>query len=694
MTKRFFILTIIVTVLLTAFSVNAQILEPVKWKFYTKKISEDVYELKAKATIDDTWHLYSQYFEDGGPIPMKFTFKKSSDYKTIGKVKEYPKPHKEYDDIFEIEIKYFSKSAIFTQKIKILNDKSFTVKGSLEGQACTDTDGRCVPIKEDFEFKIVLNKITNNDTIVSEDTTENLDTLTNDTSATNNKSLTNDANIPDSIDTGKSEINIIDENTSLWTLFWIAFGLGLVAIVTPCVFPMIPMTVSFFMHDKGGKKQGRKKAVFFGFSIIFIYTVIGTLVAVLLGPEFANFLSTHWFPNIIFFLIFIFFAASFLGMFEIMLPNWLIAKSDEQADKGGWVAPFFMAFTLVVVSFSCTGPLVGSILVESAGGQFVEPVIGMLGFSLAFALPFTLFAFFPQMLQNIPKSGGWLNSVKVILGFLELALGLKFLSMADLTYHWGLLDREVYLALWIVIFTLMGFYLLGKLKFSHDSDLDYIKVPRLGFAVLTFAFVIYMIPGMFGAPLKALSGYLPPMKTHDYDLNRIIRDNTGNNMQDQCGDAKYSDFLELPHGLKGYFDYEQGLACAKEQNKPIFIDFTGHGCVNCRKMEDNVWADTYVLQVLKEDYVIISLYVDDKTLLPKEDWITSSFDGKIKKTLGSKYADYQISRFGMNSQPAYILLDQNGKVLVKKPYFYNPDPKEFVKYLKAGVKIYKNTETK
>lgn len=659
MRKKFIVLTII-GILLSTFAANSQILEPIKWKFSTKKISNEIYELKAEATIDKTWHLYGQYFDEGGPIPMKFSFEKSSNYEAVGKVKEAPKPHKEEDEIFGIEVQYFSKSATFTQEIKLLTDKNFTVKGSLEGQACTDTDGRCVPITSDFEFKILLN-----DEIQEPEKTE-------------------------VIDTGNSEISIIDENTSLWALFWIAFGLGLVAIVTPCVFPMIPMTVSFFMHDSENKKKGKMQAIFFGFSIIFIYTIIGTLVAILLGPEFANFLSTHWLPNIIFFLIFIFFAASFLGMFEIILPSRLISKSDEQADKGGWIAPFFMAFTLVVVSFSCTGPLVGSILVESAGGQFVEPVIGMLGFSLAFALPFTLFAFFPQWLQNMPKSGGWLNSVKVILGFLELALGLKFLSMADLTYHWGLLDREVYLALWIVIFTLMGFYLLGKLKFSHDSDLPYVKVPRLMLAILTFAFVVYMIPGMFGSPLKALSGYLPPMKTHDYDLNRIIRENTGNYVQDQCGDAKYSDFLELPHGLKGYFDYEQGLACAKEQNKPVFIDFTGHGCVNCRKMEDNVWADPFVLKVLKEDYVIISLYVDDKTELPEKDWIKSNYDGKIKKTLGSKYADYQISRFGMNSQPAYILLDENGKVLIKKPYFYNPDPKEFVKYLKKGVKKYKN----
>ncbi|MCK5339158.1 MAG: thioredoxin family protein, partial [Bacteroidales bacterium] len=375
----------------------------------------------------------------------------------------------------------------------------------------------------------------------------------------------------------------------------------------------------------------------FGISIVFIYTVIGTVIALTLGVNFANWLSTHWLPNVLFFLIFVIFAASFFGMFEITLPSWMISSSDKRAEKGGISGPFFMAFTLVLVSFSCTGPLVGSILVKSATGAWLEPIIGMLGFSLAFALPFALFAFFPSWLNKMPKSGGWLNSVKVVLGFLELALGLKFLSIADQTYHWGLLDREVYLAIWIVIFVLMGFYLLGKIKFAHDSEVKFIGVPRLAFVIITFSFVVYLIPGMFGAPLKFLSGDLPRAQTHDFDINAIVRENVKmiapyDDTPATCETAKYHEFLHLPHGLEGYFDYEQALSCAKTLNKPLFIDFTGHGCVNCREMEANVWADTKVLKRLQEDYIVVALYVDDKTAVPEEEWVLSSADGKLKKT--------------------------------------------------------------
>jgi thiol:disulfide interchange protein DsbD len=391
-----------------------------------------------------------------------------------------------------------------------------------------------------------------------------------------------------------------------------------------------------------------------------------------------------------------FFAASFLGMFEITLPSWMVNKSDKQAEKGGFLGPFFMAFTLVLVSFSCTGPIVGSILVKSAGGEFLEPLVGMFGFSLAFAIPFTLFAVFPSWLSNLPKSGGWLNTVKVILGFLELALGLKFLSIADQTYHWGILDREIYIAFWIIIGILMGFYLLGKLKFAHDSDLPFVSVPRLIMAILTFTFVLYMIPGMFGAPLKALAGYLPPQKTHDFNLNAIIRDNVklytpGEQLHAICEEPKFSDQLELPHGLEGYFDYEQALSCAKEQNKPLFIDFTGHGCVNCRNMEANVWIDPEVIRRLKEEFVIVALYVDDKKKLPESDWVVSKRDGKVKKTIGDIYADFQISRFETNAQPYYVLLDTNGEMLVN-PKKYDLKISNFIKFLDEGISEFKNRQ--
>ncbi|HEX7585203.1 MAG TPA: thioredoxin family protein, partial [Prolixibacteraceae bacterium] len=463
---------------------------------------------------------------------------------------------------------------------------------------------------------------------------------------------------------------------------------------------MIPMTVSFFMNSGGSKLKSRLYAAFYGLSIIAIYTVIGTLVSVIFGPGAANWLSTHWLPNLIFFAVFMLFAFSFFGMFEIVLPSWLVNKSDQQADRGGLMGSFFMALTLVLVSFSCTGPIVGAILVQSAGGQVLKPIVGMFGFSLAFALPFTLFALFPGWLNNLPKSGGWLNSVKVVLGFLELALGLKFLSIADQTYHWRILDREIYLAIWIVIFTLLGFYLLGKLKFSHDSDVKTVSVPRLMMAILSFTFVVYLVPGMFGAPLKGISGYLPPQTSLDFDIHQIIRDEiklatphnaagfTTSGSNEICDKPKFGEFLHLPHGLEGYFDYEQGMACARKQNKPVFIDFTGHGCVNCREMEANVWSDPRVLDRLRNNFIVIALYVDDKSTLPESEWITSTYDGKVKKTLGKKYADFQITRYGVNAQPYYVLLDGKEQLLVQ-PKAYDLNADHFVEFLDAALAEFK-----
>lgn len=656
------ILTLLLGILLTSFlNTHAQILETVSWEFTTEKLSDTELNLVFKAQIDKEWHLYSQNFEDGGPVRLSFTFEGSKNYERIGEVEEITKAKKTFDEIFEMDIEYFEYEAILKQKIKVLSNAAFTIAGEMEYQTCRE--GECVLFTPDFEFAInegntVLNQVDE---------------------------------IP--VKAEKEKINAMKnprkEYASLWSLFFIAFTFGLIALLTPCVFPMIPMTVSFFMHSSENRKKAIFNAIFYGVSIIGIYTIIGTIVAITLGADFANWLSTHWIPNVIFFAIFFVFAFSFFGMFEITMPSWLVNKSVAKEDQGGFAGSFFMAFTLVLVSFSCTGPIVGSILVQSAGGEILEPIVGMFGFSLAFALPFTLFAIFPSWLSNLPKSGGWLNSVKVVLGFLELALGLKFLSIADQTYHWGILDREVYLGIWIVIFTLMGFYLLGKLKFSHDSDLKYISVPRLMLAICSFSFVVYMIPGMFGAPLKAISGYLPPQTTQDFDISAIVRDQSGAGFKDAkseiCETPKYADKLHLPHGLQGYFDFEQGLACAKEQNKPIFIDFTGHGCVNCREMEANVWSDARVQKVLREDYVIIALYVDDKQKLPEEDWITSTYDGKVKKTLGKKYADFQITRFGVNAQPYYVLLDHEENTLVE-PRAYDLNADRFLEFLESGKK--------
>lgn len=677
---------IVLSLIFSGQAAFAQILEPIKWDFKKKELSEDRIELQFIASIEPTWHLYSQDVPPDGPQPTSFTIEESAHFELIGDVEE-PTPTEEYDEAFDMVVKYFGQEkVVFRQEIKILTDEPFTIKGFLDYMCCDDS--RCLPpTTVDFEFPV------NGGTASADKAGE----------GTEGSVLIETEDITQGDKSGADSVsaNNQQDKKTLWGFFIFAFIAGLAAILTPCVFPMIPMTVTFFMNDKESKAKGKLQAIIYGLSIIVIYTVVGTIVAVAFGASFANWLSTHWLPNVLFFLVFMFFAASFLGMFEITLPNWLINKSDKQADKGGITGPFFMAFTLVLVSFSCTGPLVGAILVESAGGAFLKPIIGMIGFSVAFALPFTLFAFFPKWLSNLPKSGGWLNNVKVVLGLIELALGFKFLSVADQTYHWGLLDREIYLAIWIVIFTILGFYLLGKIKFANDSDVKYVSVPRLAMALITFTFVIYLVPGMFGAPLKALSGYLPPQHTHDFDINAIVRNNLkvanysqGDGNKEnvaKCEDPKYADFLHLPHGLDGYFDYEQGMACARELNKPVFIDFTGHGCVNCREMEASVWSDPSVLKRLREDYVIIALYVDDKSKLDESEWVKSSYDGKMKKTLGKKYADFQIRKFGVNAQPYYVLLDNEGEMLVQ-PRAYDLDVDEFVDFLDRGVDEFESRE--
>lgn len=654
---------------LLGLNLSAQVVSPVKWSFDQKKISDKEIELKFNAVIDAGWHLYGTDLPDGGPVSTSIKFTTDSvNYQLSGSLISLATPIKQFDKIFNLELSYYANEAHFTRKVKILTDRPFTIKGSIEYQSCNDET--CTMDEVDFSFPVNETRASTSSPVVK--------TEASITSAPDN-----------------------EHHSLIWFLFF-SFLAGLAAILTPCVFPMIPMTVSFFMNSNKTKWEAKYQAIVYGASIILIYTLIGTVVAITLGADFANWLSTHWLPNVLFFVIFVFFAFSFFGAFEIILPSSWVNKSDDKVSKGGAGGAFFMALTLVLVSFSCTGPIVGAILVESAGGMILKPIIGMFGFSLAFALPFTLFALFPQWLNNLPKSGGWLNSVKVVLGFVELALGLKFLSIADQTYHWRILDREVYLAFWIVIFTLMGIYLLGKLKFKHDSEVKYLSTGRLMLSIVTFTFVIYLIPGMFGAPLKAISGYLPPMTTHDFDVHKIIRDevklvgSSGSNSNSQifqgknlCEKPKYSEFLELPHGLEGYFDFEQGLACAKAQNKPIFIDFTGHGCVNCREMEANVWSDPRVLERLTRDFVIIALYVDDKTTMPESDWITSSYDKKLKKTIGKKYADFQISRFGVNAQPYYVILDHEQKMLIK-PTARDLNPDHFIDFLDRGLAAFKN----
>jgi thiol:disulfide interchange protein DsbD len=694
----------------------AQVLEPVKWELDKKDLGNNEFEFVFTASIEEKWHLYSQFVPEGGPVKTSFYFYDLDGIEFIGEdvviVEEEsyevegdmdyivsflePEGHEEEDPNFDMVLKYFSEEAIFTRKFRLTTEDPLIITGYVYFMCCDDS--KCLPPNDENTFEFAFNGAKLAEKQTSEDQAEGGALI-----ETTELKTDSDGSVPKEgkykrtyqilSDPSVLERAKIDDfaDKSMWELFFFAILAGLAAILTPCVFPMIPMTVSFFMKEQ--KAKGKMQAIVFGVSIILIYTIVGTVIAVTLGVNFANWLSTHWLPNVLFFLIFVIFAASFFGMFELTLPNWLINKSDSQADRGGFTGAFFMAFTLVLVSFSCTGPLVGAILVKAATGAWIEPIVGMLGFSVAFALPFTLFAFFPSWMNKLPKSGGWLNSVKVVLGFIELALGLKFLSVADQTYHWGILDRDIYIAFWIIIFALMGFYLLGKIKFVHDSDVKFISVPRLTLVILTFTFVVYLIPGMWGAPLKALSGYLPPMTTHDFDLDRITRQNAmaasgieqGSSI---CETPKYHEFLHLPHGIEGYYDYEQGLECAKKLGKPIYIDFTGHGCVNCREMEANVWSDPRVLKLLKDEYVVISLYVDDKTKLPESEWVLSSADGKLKKSVGKVYADLQIYNFNVNAQPYYVLLGHKGDLLAK-PIAYNLDVDAFVEFLELGLTNFK-----
>jgi thiol:disulfide interchange protein DsbD len=692
----------------------AQVLRPINWESKTS-INEaktgEIVELIFTAKIDEGWYLYSNDFDpDLGPMVTEFEFVPNDTYQLMSKKPMPIGAKKKFDkEIWNGEYTYFIKTAEFRQKIKILKEKP-KIQVTANYQVCSDESGKCIPLEDDFVFdKIKVSALAEvkKEENKTEKTTENIvpkentDTQTNDKqenkieetnpnivqvkidSTTNNQQPSDTNNQQSQQRTATT--NYQQSDVSLLGFMLAAFLSGLAALITPCVFPMIPMTVSFFTKKEKSRAAGISKALFFGISIVGIYVLIGVLFASIFGADSANLLATHWLSNVFFFAVFILFALSFFGMFEITLPSSLSTSLDAKAEKGGYLGAFFMAMTLAVVSFSCTGPIVGTVLVEAAGGQFVKPVLGMLAFSSAFAIPFTLFAIFPSWLQNLPKSGGWLNSVKVVLGFVELALAFKFLSVADQVYHWGILDRHVYIAIWTAISFAMGLYFLGKIQLPHDSPMTKVSVPRLLLAITTFAFTVYLFTGMFGAPLKALAGYLPPQSTLDFDLTSMKSTVATNNLATKK--VKYSDRLKLPHGLQGYFDLKEGLQAAKEMKKPIFIDFTGHGCVNCREMEANVWSAPEVLQRLQEDYVVVALYTDDPLELPENEWITAK-NGKIKRTMGKVNLNYQEERFGVNSQPFYLLLDHQEKLLTSpKDYDLNID--NFVNFLDEGIKEFK-----
>lgn len=671
------------------------------------KVGEEI-DVIFRITIDKDWYIYGSEFEAEGPYPSSFDFEAHDSYQLVGKVQQI-NPKKKYDDIWEGNVTYFEKKAEFRQKIKILK-KDLTIQGSFVFQTCSNVTGQCLP-PETVEFSFGAKDIQvseapvaqpeekENDQPQAEEPPQEEDEMKQEDQAQVVEADSSEEEVVSEIEEAQNdkpeeaasdeEAIIADtelaerpEDSSLLGFMLIAFLTGFLALLTPCVFPMIPMTVTFFLKQSESRKEGVQKAIVYGLSIMVIYTLIGTVFSFIFGATSANALSTHWLPNIFFFLLLVVFGLSFLGMFEIVLPSSWVNRADRQADQGGYIGIFFMAFVLALVSFSCTFPIAGSILVLASQGVWFKATMGMLAYSLAVALPFTLFAIFPAWLNSLPKSGGWLNSVKVVLGFLELALALKFLSVADQVYHWGILDRDVFLALWIVIFGMMGFYLLGKIRMPHDSPMERVSVPRLMLAILSLSFVVYMIPGLFGAPLKPLAGYLPPITT----LEPVFANQQVVAVESESADLptiKHAEFLKLPHNLQGFFDYKQGLAYAKKVNKPIFIDFTGHGCVNCREMEARVWSDPMVLKRLQKDFVVIALYVDDRTKLPEEEWYTSDFDQKVKKTIGTQNADFQIRKFNRNAQPYYVLLDHDGKLLAT-PREYNLNVEAFSKFLDQG----------
>lgn len=654
---------LILSFILSCSFASGQIFDPATWDFTFVKTGEKQYELVFTATIEEHSHIYSMEIPDGGPIPTSFRFDTVSGYKLEGKAYEVTEPVEMFDEAFGFKIKTFSDKAEFRQKITAV-EPSFTVKGAVNYMACNNAT--CSPPK-DVEFELVIGEKGATASVAKAGT------------GVDSKSAASDS--------------------GLLKFFLISLLAGFAGVLTPCVFPMIPMTVAFFSQGSEDRSKSVIKALIFGLSIVLIYSSLGIIVSLTsAGAGFANALSTHWIPNTLFFALFIIFATSFFGAFEIILPNKWVAGADSRVDKGGMLAAFFMGLTTVIVSFSCTGPIVGALLVEAASGDVLRPTIGMVGFGVAFALPFTIFALFPSVMSKMPKSGGWLNSIKVVLGFIMLAFSMKFLMTVDSVYSLGLLSRDLFIAIWIVLFSLLGFYLLGKIKFSHDSDLPHIGTFRLFLVIIVFSFVVYLIPGLFGSPLKTLSSFLPSASTTELNIPKIIAENRSYsgpaavqqlNTSELCSEPKHGELFEMPLGLKGYFDYKQGLACAKEQGKPVLIDFKGHACANCKLMEAKVWSDPEVLRRLRDNFVIIALYVDDRTQLPENEWITSFLDGKLKKTIGKVNEDLEISLFKTNALPLYVITDHEGNPL-NTPSPTNLNVEVYKKWLDEGLAAFKS----
>ena len=655
----------------------AQPSTPVKWAYMTVKVNDSVAELQFTANIEPNWHLYAQKpGQNQIEQPLVFTFTKSPKYERMGKVAE-PTPQSDYDDLLDAHSNFYSKQVTFKQRVKVKDDQPFTVQGKLEGQACIE--GRCTPIEEKFSFDLkdfhpvmtADSELADNDTVAAEETPQTAEIApAADEPATKDK-----------------------EEESLLKYFLVAVLGGLAGLLMPCVFPMIPMTVSYFSKEG---HAGKRNALMYGLFIVLIFVVFGLVLSLIFGADLGNVLSTHWIPNILFAVIFLIFAFSLLGYFEITLPSSWVNGSAKRQNAGSMAGIFFMALTLVLVSFSCTLPIAGAVALGAAGGSFLKPVIGMLGFSLGIAVPFTIFALFPNLLKKLPKSGGWMNTLKVILAFVELAFALKFINVPDQTYHWGILDREVYLAFWIVLFTLLGLYMLGKIRFPLDDEYPVQKSWfRFTLAVFVFTFVVYMIPGMFGAPLKAISGWLPPMTTQDFDISAIVRNESGQggtaaDTYQWTEDPLYVDKLEIPFGIKGYFDYDQALRVAKKEGKPVFLDFTGHGCTNCRNVENAVWIDPEVRKIFADELIVCTLYADDKVIpLPDEEkGKLTDADGDPITMLGAKNRYIEQTKYHENSQPCYFVVDPDGNVL-SGPTYYERDVNRYIAFLRKGIDAYK-----
>lgn len=677
LTKLFVLITFVFFNLLTSSSLKSQILEPVKWSYELRKLENNQIDIVLTAKIDEGWSLYAQDVPPGGPLPTEIKFSKSPNYSLAGRTTAAPKAKEVFDTTFEMLIGKWTNQVRFTQRINIIAPQNFNIDVNIDYMVCNEES--CIPLSDNLTIKVVgqnfFVQTTEQTTIV--DTTEAQIEQIEETDTLKN------------VETTAVQKSDTEESKAPWFVFWLGIVGGLLALLTPCVWPIIPMTVSFFLNKSQTKRKSIRDASFFGLSIVVVYVLLGLGISLIFGAAALQNLATSPIFNIFFFLLLVVFAISFFGAFELTMPSKWVNAMDKKSEKSsGLLGVFFMGLTLALVSFSCTGPIVGALLVEAAAsGSFVSPMLGMLGFSLAIAIPFSILAIFPSLLKSMPKSGGWMNSVKVVLAFLMLAFSLRFFVIADSVAGWNILTRDAFIAIWIVIFVLMGLYLIGKIKFSHDSDLKHLGITRLFFAITSFTIALILLPGLWGAPLKFISGFTPSLSTQDFNIaNRV---SVTANMPDL---SKYENYniKKLDNGIIKFLDYNEGLEFAAKHKKPIFLDFSGIGCTNCKKMEASVWSDPLVLPMLVNDFVVITLYTDDRTELPEDQQFVSNFGGRERKirTIGQKWGNLQASVYGVNAQPYYVLLNNKEQMLVE-PSGAEFNVNKFADFLKKGLEEYR-----